>query len=105
MGQRGWSPIKMPESRTAPQRTWVHRHMASNRRHRAAATRLGQSGDFSEMRAPVSYRPCIGGRRSTARAGNVVLELLNREFLLGDDVLHQVSDGDEAEQLVAVHHR
>jgi hypothetical protein len=50
------------------------------------------------MRAPVSYRPCIGGRRSTARAGNVVLELLNREFLLGDDVLHQVSDGDDADQ-------
>jgi hypothetical protein len=33
-----------------------------------------------------------------------VLELLDDEFLLGDHVLHQVADGDEAHQLAFVEH-
>jgi hypothetical protein len=33
----------------------------------------------------------------------MAFELLDDEFLLGDDVFHQVADGDETDQLALVH--
>src|SRR5256885_5600892 len=44
-------------------------------------------------------------RPGSVPARDVVLQLLDDELLLGDDVLDQVSDGDQAQQLAAlVHH-
>lgn len=55
---------------------------------------------FGGSPAEVSPHPA---ERSAPRPRDVVLKLFDDEFLLGDDVFHQVSDGDEADQLAAVH--
>jgi hypothetical protein len=44
-------------------------------------------------------------RVSVALPGDVVFELLDDELLLGDGGFDQVSDGDKADQLAAVHDR
>ena len=40
--------------------------------------------------------------RSAPLTRDVMFELLDDEFLLGDDLPHQISDGNKADQLAAV---
>src|SRR5699024_10693487 len=42
---------------------------------------------------------------SLTAAADIVLQLFDHEFLLGNHLFHQVTDGNEPQQLAVFHHR
>jgi hypothetical protein len=86
--------------------TRVPRNCAKNQRHEYGLTTLqSQRIARSGRRVACQDRLCVGLQgdsrpwRSAALTADVVLELLNDEFLLGDNVFDQVTDRNEPDEL------